>query len=199
MLTVSYLSYAIPVVTRFVADFLGFGEDIKTEEHLDRKYDENQIYKHFTNCQDFLTFNADETTAWKRRVDFTKSMQFLKDTTERCVDAAQPGIFGSIFGGPSYGSAKDGETVKSLRKFGAEIAKVLVKEKRKTKEEAAAIMLYTAIDATYKCILVVSYGRNTISNNTKLTFAVCQRSLLLPRPDQRRALESNSESCKSDC
>ena len=82
-------------------------------------------------------------------------MQFLKDMTERCVDAAQPGLFGSLFGAPSYGSAKDGEAVKSLRKFGADIAKYLVKDKRKTKEEAAAIMLYTAIDATYKSIFVV--------------------------------------------
>ena len=158
-------------MTRFVADFLGFGEDLKTEEHLDRKYDENQIYKHFTNCQDFLTFNADETTAWKRRIDFTKSMQFLKDTTERCVEAAQPGIFGSLFGGSSYGSSKDGEAVKSLRKFGAETAKLLVKEKRKTKEETAAIMLYTAIDATYKCILVVSPGHTFIPMLPKLTFS----------------------------
>jgi len=140
-----------------VADFLGFGEEIKTEEYLDRKYDENLIYKHFTNCQDFLTFNPDETTAWKRRVDFTNSLQFLKETTERCVDAAQPGMFGAFFGVPSYGSVKDGEAVKSLRKFGADIAKYLVKEKRKTKEEAAAIMLFTAIDATYKSILVVSF------------------------------------------
>jgi hypothetical protein len=152
-----------------VADFLGFGRDIKTEEHMDRKYDENQIYRHFTNCQDFLTFNPDETTTWKRRVNFTKSMQFLKETTERCVEAAQPGLFGSIFGGPSYGSAQDGETVKSLRKFGVNIAQYLVKEKCKTKEEAAAIMLFTAINATYKSILVVSFTAFRITIRVKLT------------------------------
>lgn len=139
-----------------MADFLGFGQDIKTAECLNRKYDENQIYKHFTNCQDFLTFNPDETTAWKRRADFTKSLHFLKETTERCVDAAQPGIFGDFWGGPSYGSAQDGEAVKSLRKLGADLARYLVKEKRKTTEEAAAILLFTAIDATFKSILVVS-------------------------------------------
>lgn len=136
---------------------------------MDRKYDENQIYKHFTNCQDFLTFNPDETTAWKRRVDFTKSMQFLKETTERCVEAVQPGLFGSFFGGPSYGSAQDGETVRSLRKFGVNIAQCLVKEKRKTKEEAAAIMLFTAINATYKSILVVSFTTFRIIIHVKLT------------------------------
>jgi len=41
-----------------------------------------------------------------------------------------------------------------VRRFGVQMARHLVKEKRKSKEEAAAIMLYTAIDATYKSILI---------------------------------------------
>ena len=55
----------------------------------------------------------------------------------------------------SYGTKGDNGQVKELRKFGTMVARALVKEKGKTTEEAAGIMLTTALDATPKSILVV--------------------------------------------
>lgn len=148
-------SYAIPTVTRFVADFLGFGDQIRTQlDQQDRKYSENQIYQHFTNCQDYLTYNSDETIAWKLRMAYRDSMKFLKRMTEQGVRDAQPGLF--KFFERSYGTKDDNDQVKELRKFGTMVARALVKEKRMTTEEAAGIMLATALDATHKSILTVS-------------------------------------------
>ena len=142
-------------MTRFVADFLGFGDQIKTQlDQRDRKYNENQIYQHFTNCQDYLTFNSDETVTWKRRTAYRDSMKFLKQMTEQGVRDAQPGLF--EFFERSYGTKGDNGQVKELRKFGTMVARALVKEKGKTVEEAAGIMLAAALDATHKSILTVS-------------------------------------------
>ena len=75
-------SLAIPVITRFVADFLGFAYRIRTMKDDTREFSENKIYQHITNCQVFLAYNADETKMWKRRVAFKNSMKFLFDLAE---------------------------------------------------------------------------------------------------------------------
>lgn len=144
------------MVTRFAADFLGFGDQIRTQaSQKDRKYNENQIYRHFTDCQDYLTFNSDEAVTWKRRMAYRDSMQFLKQMTEQGVRDAQPGLF--EFYERCYGTKEDNAHVKELRKFGTAVARALVKEKGKTVVEAAGIMLATALDATHKIILIVSH------------------------------------------
>ena len=75
-------SLAIPIITRFVADFLGFGHCIRTMKDDKREFSENEIYQHITDYQVFLAYNADETKMWKWRVAFKNSMKFLFDLAE---------------------------------------------------------------------------------------------------------------------
>lgn len=84
---------------------------------------------------------------------YRDSMKFLMGITEQGVRDAQKGLF--EFFERSYGTKEDSGHVKELRKFGTMVARVLLKEKGKTTEEAAGIMLATALDATHKSILVV--------------------------------------------
>lgn len=58
--------YVIPVITRFVADLLGFWDNVKTEQHKDRLYNENQSYQHIDKCQSYKAYESDEVTLWKR-------------------------------------------------------------------------------------------------------------------------------------
>ena len=81
---------AIPVVTRCIADFLGFGDQIRDVGNKKAKYSENEIYQHITNCQIFLSYNADETKLIKRRAAFKKSMAFLLRLAEEVRNAASP-------------------------------------------------------------------------------------------------------------
>lgn len=62
--------YAIPAVTRYVADFLGLGHMVRSEANPLAKYSENDLYQHITNCQVYRSYNADETRLPKRRLDF---------------------------------------------------------------------------------------------------------------------------------
>src|SRR5205809_7487183 len=77
-----FSSLAIPVVTRFVADFLGFSDHVKTETNPKGKFTENEIYEHITNCQVFLAYNTDETKLLKRRIASKNSMSFLYNLAE---------------------------------------------------------------------------------------------------------------------
>lgn len=69
--------YAIPAVTRYVADFLGLGHMVRSEANRLAKYSENDLYQHITNCQVYLSYNADETRLLKRRLAFKRSMRYL--------------------------------------------------------------------------------------------------------------------------
>ncbi|KAK0616129.1 heme peroxidase-domain-containing protein [Bombardia bombarda] len=73
--------FAIPVTTRYVADFLGFGYLVRSEANPSGKYSENEIYQHITNCQVYLAYNADETKLLKRRKAFKESIGFLFELT----------------------------------------------------------------------------------------------------------------------
>lgn len=152
-----FLSYAIPVVTRFTADFLGFGQTIKTAKLTSRLYDENQIYEHFNNCQDHLTFDSDETKAYRRRKAFQDSIKFLLDLTEKGVADARKSWFECC---RSYHIARgDDESVKDIRKFGVVVAQQLTKT-LKGEKEAAAVMLAVALDAIHKSVVMVSPKRS---------------------------------------
>ena len=58
------------------------------------KYSENEIYQHITNCQVFLSYNADETKLLKRRAAFKSSMEFLLDLAEQgsIYEASRGGV-----------------------------------------------------------------------------------------------------------
>lgn len=73
--------FAIPVVTRYVAEFLGFGHLVESQTNPNAKYSENEIYRHITNCQLYLSYNSDETKMLQRRKAFQQSMTFLYNLT----------------------------------------------------------------------------------------------------------------------
>lgn len=122
-------------------------------EHQTRQYTDNEIYEHFNNCQDYLTYDADETTVWRRRIAFRKSINFLKELVEEGVAAAQPTFIESTFGSArSYGDAT--EAVKKVRKIGVDLARAFTD--RFGLEKAVALMLSTVMETLHKSILIVS-------------------------------------------
>jgi hypothetical protein len=58
--------YAIPVITRFIADWLGFWDRVKTVKYPNREFSENAIYELLYNCQDYQSWDADQTKVMKR-------------------------------------------------------------------------------------------------------------------------------------
>lgn len=157
-------SYAVPVMTRFAADFLGFGHLIKTEVQTgkDRKYDEDKIYSLFTDCQDYLTFDSDETRAFRRRKAFQSSITELKKLAEGGVADAR----GWFRGTSEHMAAGDPACVRELRAFGVEVAQVLFSDLKSDysnsnseggsqKEMVAAVKLAVALDCLHKSVAMV--------------------------------------------
>jgi hypothetical protein len=143
-------SFAIPVVTRYVADFLGFGDQLRTATGLGGRYDENEIYQHVTNCQTFLSYNPDETKMLKRRTAFKNSMAFLTELTER----------GTIRGARQWGVARlfQMKPANSMIELGQFIAmEVLKYESNPTK--AASILLLICLDLAYNAVVSVSRAK----------------------------------------
>ena len=64
----------MPVVAQFVANFLGFWD-------WSDPNDARALYGHFNNCQIYLTYNSEELTVFRRRVEFRKSIRWLNDTS----------------------------------------------------------------------------------------------------------------------
>ncbi|EWG54288.1 hypothetical protein FVEG_12540 [Fusarium verticillioides 7600] len=138
--------FAIPVVTRYVADFLGFGNKLfKTPTEAKDTYSENEIYQHITNCQIFLSYNADETKWLQRREAFKASMKKLIELTQRGTiwEAGQWGITKAFFG------KKETNAMHNLGVFVAE--QVLGYEKEQSK--AAAILLLICLDFAYNAVV----------------------------------------------
>ncbi|RBR08804.1 hypothetical protein FVER53590_12540 [Fusarium verticillioides] len=138
--------FAIPVVTRYVADFLGFGNKLfKTPTEAKDTYSENEIYQHITNCQIFLSYNADETKWLQRREAFKASMKKLIELTQRGTiwEAGQWGITKALFG------KKETNAMHNLGVFVAE--QVLGYEKEQSK--AAAILLLICLDFAYNAVV----------------------------------------------
>ncbi|KAL9064876.1 MAG: hypothetical protein Q9157_007672 [Trypethelium eluteriae] len=137
--------FAIPVVTRYVADFLGFGHLLRTENNPGGSYSENEIYQHITNCQIFLSYNADETKLLKRCKAFKTSMSFLIDLTlhGNIAAAAQWGFTRALFG------RKRDNPMTNLGYTVAE--RVLTYESDTGK--AAAILLLVCLDSAYDSVV----------------------------------------------
>lgn len=146
-------SYAIPVVTRFVSDFLGFFDCIKTPAHTDRKYDENQIYQHIQSCQDYLAYDSDETTIWKRRMAFKNSVNFLKELSEYGATQTKGRLFGWFPRETQTGGDKG--YVVAVRDFGVQVSKAMA-TRLENAEEVAAMMLVVALDVAHKSVMTVS-------------------------------------------
>jgi hypothetical protein len=146
--------YAIPIVTRFVADFLGFGHLLRSDTNSHAPYSENEVYQHINNCQVFLSYNADETKLLKRRKAFRDSMTFLLNLAEegnireagkwRTTRWVQS-FFGTV---ASLGQDKPN----FMTALGYRVAgEVLQREKNTSK--AATILLLTGLDSAYNVVL----------------------------------------------
>ena len=134
---------------------MGFGDQIKTQEHPHRPYSENEIYKHICNCQDFLAFNSDETTAWKRRIAFRDSMQFLKTKTDNGMTSIAGGLFQTFTGWLTSAHLPPKDSVAWLGWFGRKVATEIISKLRKTPDEARALLLFIALDAARRTVLMV--------------------------------------------
>ncbi|KAI8630354.1 heme peroxidase-domain-containing protein [Xylariaceae sp. FL1651] len=137
--------FAIPVVTRYVADFLGFGNKLrKVATDAKDTYSENEIYQHITNCQVFLTYNADETKWMQRRQAFNTSMKKLTDLAQKGTiwEVKQWDITMVLFGK---------KQTNPMHELGVFVAKeVLGYEKDQSK--AAAILLLICLDFAYDAV-----------------------------------------------
>ena len=156
-------SLAIPVVTRCIADFLGFGNHVRNVGNENAKFSENEIYQHITNCQMFMSYNADETKLLKRRTDFKRSMEFLLKLAEEgnILEASRWGI--SKFG-RSFFSKHDHEvTSKAMKALGRSVAARILEDERDG-GKAAAMLLLTALDVAYISVLAVRPDRFSVSS-----------------------------------
>lgn len=146
---------AIPVVTRCIADFLGFGGQVRNIGNTKAKYSENEIYQHITNCQAFLAYNADETKLLRRRNAFRQSMAFLLKLAEEgnILEASRWRVTKAIRGLFTGGTASSHESAQdSMRVLGRSVADRILKDE-KDSGKAAAILLMTALDVAYISVL----------------------------------------------
>ncbi|KAI1329875.1 heme peroxidase-domain-containing protein [Xylariaceae sp. FL0255] len=141
---------AIPVVTRYVADFLGFEHKIRSPEHPHGQYSENEIYQHITNCQTFVAYNVDETKMIRRHKDFKASMTFLYELT-RNGHISQYTAWGRFMS--AMGALWPfGKKPNAMKQLGLEVARdILISETNH--DRAAAMLLLSGLDSAYHAVV----------------------------------------------
>lgn len=144
-------SFAIPIITRYVGDFLGFSHQIRNPGNMKAKYSENEIYQHITNCQVFLSYNADETKLLKRRAAFRDSMKFLFELTKQghireANKFPLTQLVDSVFG----------PRKNTMEKLGLRIAHEVIHNEGEF-EKSAAILMLIGLDTAYNSVLAVSH------------------------------------------
>ena len=156
LLTVN--SFAIPVTTRYVADFLGFGHLIRSEKNPTAPHSENEIYQHITNCQVFLSYNADETKLLKRRKAFKSSMEFLYNLT---LDGNIYEASRSMISQQLFGRKRDNP----MTELGFQVAQHVLKHEQST-TRAAAILVFVGLHTAYNSVLAVSTPERVQAEDT---------------------------------
>lgn len=152
-------SFAIPIVTRYVADFLGFGDRIRSDKFPNAPHSENEIYQHITNCQIFLSYNADGTKLLKRRKAFRLSMNFLfKLTKEANISEANRWTLtrwarNSLRYIMSFGKQRADNPMAEL---GFKIARQVLEHEKDT-GRGTAMLLLVALDSAYNSVLAVGF------------------------------------------
>jgi len=145
-------SFAIPVVTRYVADFLGFGHLIRSAQHPKAPHSENEIYQHITNCQVFLSYNADETKLLKRRKAFKTSMETMhKLALDGNIGKANRWSATKLM----FGTPKDNPMIQ----LGYEVAERVLSHVPNA-AVAASIMVFVGLHVAYNSVLAVSTQPN---------------------------------------
>ena len=150
------------MITRYVADLLGFTHRLRSEKNPKAEFSENEIYQHITNCQTFLAYGVDETKMLSRRTAFKNSLQFLYDLAKTgqvmAISRLSPSYLISW-----YGKNDDPET--KMKGFGIKIAQSVLGQ-NKDIGKAAASLLLIALDGAYNSVLAV---RITPRTNSTLT------------------------------
>jgi hypothetical protein len=144
-------SFAIPVTTRYVADFLGVGHLVRSDTNQHAPYSENEIYQHITNCQLFLAYNADETKLLKRRKAFKASLVFLYDLARQgnALHASRGGFSRWIRNLLSRNESN------AMTQLGFRIAKQILTREKYDVDRTAAILLLITLDSAYQSVLSV--------------------------------------------
>ncbi|KAL8725978.1 MAG: hypothetical protein Q9166_007012 [cf. Caloplaca sp. 2 TL-2023] len=146
---------AIPVMTRCIADFLGFGDQVRNIGNTKARYSENEIYQHITNCQDFLAYNTDETKLLRRRNAFKQSLAFLLKLAEEgnILEASRWQVSKAIRGlVQGRATSENHVALESMKTLGRSVANRILKDE-KDSGKAAAILLMTALDVAYISVL----------------------------------------------
>ncbi|KAK5110343.1 hypothetical protein LTR62_006051 [Meristemomyces frigidus] len=134
--------FAIPVVTRYVVDFLGFGNLMRTESNPSGTYSENEIYQHITNCQTFLSISVDDTKLLKRRKAFRESMGLLMKLTQGGNIARASSMLSGWFDAPNDNS---------MVQLGYFVSQKILAYSRDS-QKAAAILLLVCLDFAYNSV-----------------------------------------------
>ena len=134
------------MITRYVADVLGFTHRLRSEKNPKAEFFEDEIYQHFTKCQTFLASGVDETKRLSRRTAFTNSMQFLYGLAETGQ------VIAVSRWSPSNGKDDDPET--KMKRFGMKRAESALGQ-NKDISKAAASLLLIALDGAYNSVLAV--------------------------------------------
>ncbi|EGX44212.1 hypothetical protein AOL_s00210g1 [Orbilia oligospora ATCC 24927] len=155
--------FAIPVITHYFADFLGFSDLIIGEGG--KLYSTNEIYHHIVNVQNYLSYNVDETKKWKRREAFKKSAEFLVGLTRNGHVKAASAWW------PLWRS-EDLRPEAYMKELGYKVAQKLLKNKdiAKNADEAAAIMLLIGLDSIYNAILTFTTSLAFFFDQSNRTF-----------------------------
>jgi hypothetical protein len=144
-------------VTRYVADFLGISDQVRSEANPKAKYSENEIYQHITNCQVFLSYNIDETKLLKRRQAFKASASFLFELAKKGnVHEASRWALSRWLSEKFSAILHLGKQKKNpMTELGFKVAQQVLSNEGNT-GTAAAIMLLIALDGAYNSVLAVS-------------------------------------------
>ncbi len=135
-------------MTRYVADFLGFGHLLRNPEHPKAPYTENEIYQHIENCQIFLCYNSDETKLLKRRKAFTTSLKALHDLVlQGNIGEANRTSLGKYL----LGRPRDNP----MTQLGFQVADRVI-EHQPNLNAAASIMVFVGLHTAYNSVLGVS-------------------------------------------
>jgi hypothetical protein len=176
-------------------DFLGVGNLVKSGKNPHAKHSENEIYQHITNCQQFWSYNVDETKLLKRRRAFNASIAFLFKLTER----------GNVLEASRYASIR---WLKGLFARGKENAITAlgfrvaenIYAKEKDLGRVTAIFLLIALDTAYQNVLSVSWYFEVLAHRltTNLQFTAVLNSVLVSMYDVAEGNNQDPQKAERD-
>jgi hypothetical protein len=141
--------FVIPILVRFMVDFMGFWELVKTPEFPEREFFENDIFRLIEDCQNYQAWDSDVTKGMKRRQLFQTSIRKLQRLAYGGAYGSAAGFLGWRNFGRNYGTKGDSEAVKDIRRLGVKTVQAL-NAKGFSTDEVAALMLNFTLESVYK-------------------------------------------------